>query len=117
MSHFEVSKGRKQEVNTKTHEAARNGLNHRDLRGRFAAGCAYASVFLFLLSYSAVNGQGLPVVLPQAAGMSGEKLNQIDELVEKDIADKKLPGAVVLIGRRERSSTGRHSGTGRLPRG
>jgi uncharacterized protein YbbC (DUF1343 family)/CubicO group peptidase (beta-lactamase class C family) len=28
------------------------------------------------------------------------KLNQIDALVEKDIADKKLPGAVVLVGRK-----------------
>ena len=30
--------------------------------------------------------------------MSAEKLNQIDALVEKDIADKKLPGAVVVVG-------------------
>ncbi|HEV7645260.1 MAG TPA: exo-beta-N-acetylmuramidase NamZ domain-containing protein [Pyrinomonadaceae bacterium] len=30
--------------------------------------------------------------------MSAEKLNRIDALVEKDIADKKLPGAVVLVG-------------------
>ncbi len=42
--------------------------------------------------------QKLPVALPQTAGMSAEKLNQIDALVEKDIADKKLPGAVVLVG-------------------
>jgi uncharacterized protein YbbC (DUF1343 family)/CubicO group peptidase (beta-lactamase class C family) len=42
--------------------------------------------------------QGLPVAAPQSVGMSAEKLNQIDALVEKDIADKKLPGAVVLIG-------------------
>ena len=32
--------------------------------------------------------------------MSAEKLNQIDALIEKDIAGKKLPGAVVLIGRK-----------------
>ena len=30
--------------------------------------------------------------------MSATKLNQIDALVAKDIADKKLPGAVVLVG-------------------
>ncbi len=30
--------------------------------------------------------------------MSAEKLNQIDALVTKDIADKKFPGAVVVIG-------------------
>jgi uncharacterized protein YbbC (DUF1343 family)/CubicO group peptidase (beta-lactamase class C family) len=55
---------------------------------------------LFFLTAFIANAQGLPVVLPQAAGMSGEKLGQIDAIVEKDIADKKLPGAVVLIGRR-----------------
>ena len=44
--------------------------------------------------------QNLPVAAPNTVGMSAEKLNQIDALVEKDIADKKLPGAVVLIGRK-----------------
>ncbi len=42
--------------------------------------------------------QGLPVAAPNTIGMSAEKLNQIDALVTKDIADKKLPGAVVVIG-------------------
>src|ERR1700754_2812956 len=42
--------------------------------------------------------QSLPVAAPNTSGMSLEKLNQIDALVEKDIADKKLPGAVVLVG-------------------
>ena len=42
--------------------------------------------------------QGLPVAAPNTVGMSAEKLNQIDALVEKDISDKKLPGAVVVIG-------------------
>ncbi len=45
-----------------------------------------------------IYGQSLPVAAPQTVGMSAEKLNQIDALVEKDIADKKLPGAVVLVG-------------------
>ena len=43
-------------------------------------------------------GQSLPVAAPQTVGMSAERLNQIDALVAKDIADKKLPGAVVLVG-------------------
>ncbi|MBK6749657.1 MAG: DUF1343 domain-containing protein [Acidobacteria bacterium] len=42
--------------------------------------------------------QGLPVALPQAVGMNAAKLAQIDALVEADIAAKKLPGAVVLVG-------------------
>ncbi|MDQ3801092.1 MAG: DUF1343 domain-containing protein [Acidobacteriota bacterium] len=54
------------------------------------------------LSASAVGtaAQGLPVAPPQTVGMNAAKLNQIDALVAKDIADKKLPGAVVLVGRK-----------------
>ena len=40
----------------------------------------------------------LPVAAPQTVGMDAAKLNQIDALVEQDIKDKKLPGAVVLVG-------------------
>ncbi len=42
--------------------------------------------------------QGLPVAAPQTVGMNAAKLAQIDALVEADIAAKKLPGAVVLVG-------------------
>ncbi len=51
--------------------------------------------FHFLPSLSA---QGLPVAAPQAVGMNVAKLATIDSLVARDIADKKLPGAVVIIG-------------------
>jgi uncharacterized protein YbbC (DUF1343 family)/CubicO group peptidase (beta-lactamase class C family) len=55
--------------------------------------------FVFcLLFVSLVNAQGLPVAAPQTVGMNAAKLNQIDALVNKDIADKKLPGAVVIVG-------------------
>ncbi len=52
------------------------------------------------LSVSAVNisGQGLPVAAPQSVGMNAAKLNQIDALVAEAIKDKKMPGAVVLVG-------------------
>jgi uncharacterized protein YbbC (DUF1343 family)/CubicO group peptidase (beta-lactamase class C family) len=53
-------------------------------------------VLCVLCGYS--YSQGMPVAAPQTVGMSAEKLSQIDALVEKDIADKKLPGAVVLVG-------------------
>ncbi len=49
-------------------------------------------------SVDKISAQGLPVAAPNAVGMSAEKLNQIDALAAKDIADKKLPGAVVVIG-------------------
>lgn len=57
-------------------------------------------VILFVFSAAFVYGQGLPIALPQAAGMSAGKLNEIDAIVQQDIADKKLPGAVVVVGRR-----------------
>ncbi len=51
-------------------------------------------VFAVQLAFS----QGLPVAKPELVGMNGTKLAQIDALVEADIAAKKLPGAVVLVG-------------------
>ncbi|MBA4124044.1 MAG: DUF1343 domain-containing protein [Acidobacteria bacterium] len=57
--------------------------------------CAFALIFCAF-----ANAQSLPVAAPQTVGMSAEKLNQIDALIEKDIAGKKLPGAVVLVGRK-----------------
>ncbi|MCU1290222.1 MAG: hypothetical protein JWN60_2451, partial [Acidobacteria bacterium] len=62
--------------------------------------CAFAGIsFIFcLLFISFANAQGLPIAVPNTAGMNAAKLNQIDALVEKDIADKKLPGAVIIVG-------------------
>ncbi|HEY2866494.1 MAG TPA: serine hydrolase domain-containing protein, partial [Pyrinomonadaceae bacterium] len=55
--------------------------------------CAYLCI-----SAAKVSSQGLPVARPQSVGMDPDKLNQIDALVQQDILDKKLPGAVVLVG-------------------
>ena len=44
------------------------------------------------------SGQGLPLATAGSVGMNAAKLNQIDQLVNADIADKKLPGAVVIVG-------------------
>ncbi len=57
-------------------------------------------VLCILCGSISVKAQGLPIAAPQTVGMSAERLNQIDALIEKDIADKKLPGAVVIVGRR-----------------
>ena len=46
------------------------------------------------------NAQGLPLASPQSVGMNAAKLEQIEPLVLADIADKKLPGAVVIVGHR-----------------
>jgi len=41
----------------------------------------------------------VPVVAPEALGLSAEHLARIDGIVDKAIEDKKLPGCVVAIGR------------------
>lgn len=62
--------------------------------------------FIFLstlcLCVAAVNvfAQGLSMAKPATVGMDAAKLDRIEELVLADIADKKLPGAVVLVGRK-----------------
>ncbi len=62
---------------------------------------AIVFTFAFLLfTFYFAAAQGFPIAKPEAVGMSTAKLNQIDNLVNKDIADKKLPGAVVIIGRK-----------------
>ncbi|MFN0141809.1 MAG: exo-beta-N-acetylmuramidase NamZ domain-containing protein [Pyrinomonadaceae bacterium] len=61
----------------------------------------FASLFLCVFALNGfVVSQGLPLAKPESVGMNSAKLAQIDELVNKDIADKKLPGAVVLVGHR-----------------
>nr|HQU93211.1 serine hydrolase domain-containing protein [Pyrinomonadaceae bacterium] len=54
---------------------------------------------IFALSISAT-AQGLPLATPASVGMNAAKLDQIEALVNADIADKKLPGAVVIVGRK-----------------
>jgi len=44
--------------------------------------------------------QGLPTAKPEKVGMSSVKLNRIDGIVENAISKKKMPGTVVLVGRK-----------------
>ena len=60
---------------------------------------AFTFAFLLFTFYFA-KAQGLPFARPESVGMSRARLNQIDAIVNKDIADKKLPGAVVIVGRK-----------------
>lgn len=64
--------------------------------------CASCLILSLLLCVSAVQvyAQGLPVAAPASVGMNGAKLDQIDQIVLADIADKKMPGAVVIVGRK-----------------
>lgn len=79
-------------------------LKPRHLRNRLfsvrPAFFTYAALICVYLCSSVVDSpaQALPSAPPQTVGMNAAKLNQIDALVEADIAAKKLPGAVVLVG-------------------
>ncbi|MEP6944751.1 MAG: serine hydrolase domain-containing protein [Acidobacteriota bacterium] len=54
-------------------------------------------VFAGILAGS-IFAQRLHATIPQTAGMNAAKLDQIDGLVDEAIKDKKMPGAVVLVG-------------------
>lgn len=68
------------------------------IRGNKNSSRVLLLIAFLILNFSLANAQGLPVAMPNTVGMNGAKLNQIDALVEKDIADKKMPGAVVIVG-------------------
>ncbi len=71
-------------------------LKREDARNAFIL-FASLSLCAFALNIAAFS-QALPVVRPELVGMNAAKLNQIEQLVLADIADKKLPGAVVIVG-------------------
>jgi CubicO group peptidase (beta-lactamase class C family) len=62
----------------------------------------YSSLLAVLLTLEASSGQAarLPHREPKEVGLDGQQLQRIHPLVTEAIADKKLPGCVVLIGRR-----------------
>lgn len=68
----------------------------------FASGVNHLSaLFVYVCAFNVfAAGQGLPVATPASVGMNAAKLDQIEQIVLADIAEKKLPGAVVLVGRK-----------------
>lgn len=58
--------------------------------------------FLFGLFALAASAQMLPFAAPAAVGMNAQRLARIDSLVNQEIKAGRLPGAVVLIGRKGR---------------
>ncbi|MFZ9511810.1 MAG: serine hydrolase domain-containing protein, partial [Burkholderiaceae bacterium] len=44
--------------------------------------------------------QALPKASPESVGMSSQRLAKITEVIGKEVADKKLPGAVVMVARK-----------------
>ena len=70
----------------------------RSVRIRIAVVLAVFICALLCSSVENISAQGLPIASPQTVGMNAAKLNQIEQIVNADIADKKLPGAVVVVG-------------------
>jgi CubicO group peptidase (beta-lactamase class C family) len=48
------------------------------------------------------HGMPLPVVRPETVGMSSERLRQVDGLIQQAIANQDIPGAVLLVARKDK---------------
>jgi uncharacterized protein YbbC (DUF1343 family) len=62
------------------------------------------ALFLLLTISSIVSAEtpaAIPVIRPELAGMDPTRLSVIDDIVREGLAQGKMPGCVVLIGRRE----------------
>src|SRR5262249_28717204 len=55
---------------------------------------------LLALLVPSVAVAGLPHAAPEEAGMDGKHLARIDDIVAEGLAEKRMPGCVVCIGRR-----------------
>src|SRR5688572_24006369 len=73
-------------------------FNVKSLSRRDAKILFFASLLLCVFALKNSFAQGLPVARPESVGMNAAKLDQIEQLVLAEIADKKLPGAVVVVG-------------------
>jgi CubicO group peptidase (beta-lactamase class C family) len=63
--------------------------------------CTLAYVVLFCMIFgSSVWAAALPSTVPEAVGLSSERLALIGNKLEADIAEGKIPGAVVLVARK-----------------
>ncbi len=55
-------------------------------------------VFLLVLTVSAFSHE-LPMVEPEAVGLSTERLSRIDKVMEMHVAEQKIAGGVTLLAR------------------
>lgn len=54
---------------------------------------------LLFLAMADASLAGLPLAEPDAVGLDAQKLQRIDEIVTEGLAEKKMPGCVVCVGR------------------
>ncbi|MCF6268969.1 MAG: beta-lactamase family protein [Melioribacteraceae bacterium] len=62
------------------------------------------SYFILITVSSNLFAQGLPTAAPESVGLSEQRLERIDNLIEKEISDSKIAGAVVLIARKGKTA-------------
>ncbi len=68
-------------------------MNQLKIRGRWVAAAGAAWVF-------GAAAQPLPKASPESVGMSSERLGKLTAMLQQEVADKRLPGAVVMVARR-----------------
>ncbi len=65
--------------------------------GRLLTATALAATLLWA---GAAAAQALPRASPESVGMSGERLGRLTNVLQQEVADKRLPGAVVMVARK-----------------
>ncbi|MHC5539579.1 exo-beta-N-acetylmuramidase NamZ domain-containing protein, partial [Singulisphaera rosea] len=59
-------------------------------------------VLAILVSFTSRSSAALPEAKPAEVQLDGSRLTEIDRVVERAIASKEIPGAVVVVGRKGR---------------
>jgi CubicO group peptidase (beta-lactamase class C family) len=67
---------------------------------RFNNKIRWAAAATLTVMSGVVMAQALPRANPESVGMSSERLKKITAVMQQEIADKKLPGAVVMVARK-----------------
>ena len=60
----------------------------------------FVVILVMLLTLDRIAAAGLPQADPEEVGMDSRQLARIDEIVAQGLAEKRMPGCVVCIGRR-----------------
>ena len=68
-------------------------------------GMHYLGIFLFLFFTSVAQAQQLEKTTPEAVGMSSQRLQRLNTVLENYVENKQLPGAVVMISRKGKLHT------------
>ena len=75
-------------------------ITRKPRRNQIQTPRAIMTAVITLAAVSAPIAQPLPTANPASVGMSAERLEKITSVLSQDVADKKLPGAVVMVARK-----------------